>query len=83
MTAFPDLVVKMDNLTWSHVKYYWTITGNNTGSGASVKAVRISGYEQWRFTGYGLTAESEGHFAQAAYQRQLEPWPDKDAAVKR
>jgi hypothetical protein len=57
MTAFPDLVVKMDNLTWSHVKYYWTITG--------------------------LTAESEGHFAQAAYQRQLEPWPDKDPAVKR
>jgi predicted ester cyclase len=73
-TAFPDLVVKMDDLTVEgpHVIYRWTLTGTNTGPGATGKAVRISGYEQWRFTDDGLIAESQGHFDQAAYQKQLE-----------
>jgi uncharacterized protein (TIGR02246 family) len=75
MTAFPDLVVKMDNLTVEgpHVVYHWRLTGTNTG--ATGKAVRISGYEQWCFTDDGLIAESQGHFDQAAYQKQLESNP--------
>jgi uncharacterized protein (TIGR02246 family) len=74
MTAFPDLVVKMDNLTVEgpHVVYHWTLTGTHTGPGATEKPVRISGYEQWRFADDGLIAESQGHFDQAAYQKQLE-----------
>jgi uncharacterized protein (TIGR02246 family) len=74
MTALPDLIVKMDNLSVErpHVTYHWTLTGTNAGPGATGKTIRISGYEQWRFTGEGLIAESEGHFDEAAYQRQLQ-----------
>jgi uncharacterized protein (TIGR02246 family) len=47
MTAFPDLVVKMDNLTVNGplVMCYWTLNGSNTGPGATGRAVQISGYE--------------------------------------
>jgi uncharacterized protein (TIGR02246 family) len=74
ISAFPNLVVKMDNRTVEgpHVKYHWTLTGTNTGPGGTGKAVRISGYERWRLTDDGLIAESQGHFDQAAYQKQLE-----------
>jgi hypothetical protein len=39
LTAFPDLVVKMDNLTveGAHVKYHWTFSGTNTGIGLAEK----------------------------------------------
>ena len=85
MTAFPDLVVKMDDLTvaGAHVKCHWTLTGTNTGPGGTGKSVRINGYEQWRFADDGLIAESQGHFDQAAYQKQLESLPDKDRAMER
>jgi uncharacterized protein (TIGR02246 family) len=73
MTAFPDLVVKMDSVKKSgtDVTYHWTLTGTNTGPGSTGKSVRISGYEQWRFGPDGLIAESKGHFDAAEYQRQL------------
>lgn len=50
MTAFPDMVVKMDSLSQegSHAIFHWTWTGTNTGPGGTGKAVRISGYEEWR-----------------------------------
>jgi uncharacterized protein (TIGR02246 family) len=75
MTAFPDLVVKMDNLTVNGplVMYYWTLTGTNTGPGATGRAVQISGYEQWCCTEDGFIDESQGYFDQAAYQKQLQP----------
>jgi predicted ester cyclase len=81
MTAFPDLVVKMDNLTVEgpHVVYHWTLTGTNTGTAATGKSVRISGYERWRLTDDGLITESQGHFDQAAYEKQLESSPKKIA----
>jgi predicted ester cyclase len=73
MTAFPDLVVKMDRLVVSGAKteYRWTLMGTNTGPGGTGKFVRISGYEEWRFGPDGLIAESLGHFDAADYQRQL------------
>ena len=73
MTAFPDLVVKMDRLdvSGSHATYHWTLIGTNTGPGGTGKAVRISGYEEWRFGADGLIAESRGHFDEGEYQRQL------------
>jgi steroid delta-isomerase-like uncharacterized protein len=85
MTALPDLVLKMDNVIveGSLVMYHWTLTGTNTGPGATGKSVRIDGYEQWRFTDDGLIAESQGHFDQAAYEKQLESFPDKDSAIER
>jgi steroid delta-isomerase-like uncharacterized protein len=73
MTAFPDLVVKMDGLIrdGGRVIYRWTLTGTNTGPGGTGKAVRISGYEEWTIGAGGRIVESRGHFDEAEYQRQL------------
>ncbi len=73
MTAFPDLVVKMDELSLDggHVIYRWTLTGTNTGPRGTGKAVRISGYEEWTMGVEGLIVESKGHFDEAEYQHQL------------
>jgi hypothetical protein len=74
MTAFPDLVVKMDRLDVGDTKteYHWTLTGTNTGPGGTGKFVRISGFEEWRFGPDGLIAESLGHFDAVEYRRQLD-----------
>ena len=73
MTAFPDMVVKMDQVRHDgrHAIFYWTWTGTNTGPGGTGKAVRISGHEAWTMSADGLIAESKGHFDEAEYQRQL------------
>lgn len=73
MTAFPDMVVKMDGLeaTGDRLIYHWTLIGTNTGPGATGNPVRISGHEIWRLGVDGLVAESKGHFDEAEYQRQL------------
>jgi len=73
MTAFPDMVVKMDSVSQegSHAIFHWTWTGTNTGPGGTGKAVRISGYEEWTIGPDGFIAESKGHFDEAEYQRQL------------
>ncbi len=73
MTAFPDLVIKMDsvNMRGAEITYHWTLTGTNTSPGGTAKFVRISGFERWRFGADGLIAESKGHFDTADYQRQL------------
>jgi hypothetical protein len=73
MTAFPDLVVRMDRLAVNGTKteYHWTLTGTNTGPGGTGKFVRISGFEEWRFSTDGLIAESIGHFDAADYDHQL------------
>lgn len=74
MTAFPDLVVKMDGLDVDagRTTYRWTLTGTNTGPGGTGRSVRISGFEEWRFSSDGLIAASKGHFDAADYQRQLQ-----------
>jgi predicted ester cyclase len=73
MTAFPDLVVKMDSVSreGGRVVYRWTLTGTNTGRGGTGRAVQISGYEEWTLGPGGLIAESRGHFDEAEYRRQL------------
>lgn len=75
MSAFPDLVVKLDRLAVSGTKieYHWILTGTDTGPGGTGRAVRISGFEEWRFGSDGLIAESNGQFDAADYQRQLHP----------
>jgi len=64
MTAFPDLVVHMDRVIAKGAKaeYHWTLTGTHSGPGGSGKFVRISGFEEWRFSPDGLLGESLGHF---------------------
>jgi hypothetical protein len=73
MAAFPDMVVKVDGvgLDGGRAVYRWTLTGTNTGPGGTGKPVRISGYEEWTVGADGLIAESEGHFDEAEYHRQL------------
>ena len=73
MTAFPDMVVAMDEISLvdGQPVYRWTLTGTNTGPGGSGHAVRISGYEEWTIGKDGLISESQGHFDEADYTRQL------------
>ena len=74
MTAFPDIQVFQDDLVFEDevVEYHWTFTGTNTGPGGTGRQVRISGFEEWTFGDEGLVAESQGHYDQAEYDRQLE-----------
>jgi steroid delta-isomerase-like uncharacterized protein len=73
MAAFPDMVVKMDAVSQAgrQAIFRWTWTGTNTGPGGTGRGVRISGYEEWTIDADGLIAESQGHFDDAEYQRQL------------
>jgi len=74
MSAFPDIQVFMDDVFFKEdtVQFHWTFTGTNTGPGGTGKWVRISGFEEWTFGDDGLVAESQGHYDQAEYDRQLE-----------
>ena len=73
MTAFPDLVIRMDGLGFEgdHVIYRWTLTGTNSGPGGTGNAVRINGFEKWTMGADGLVAESSGNFNAEEYERQL------------
>jgi uncharacterized protein (TIGR02246 family) len=74
MTAFPDMELLMDDIRikGNCAVYHWTFIGTNTGPGGTGKRVRFSGYEEWKIGEDGLIAESQGHFDNADYQRQLE-----------
>jgi len=74
MTAFPDMVVKTEEVRGdgSHAIFRWIWTGTNTGPGGTGKSVRIKGYEEWTMGADGLIAESKGHYDEAEYQRQLQ-----------
>lgn len=73
MTEFPDLGVKMDELSLfeGDIVFYWTLTGRNSGPGGTGKVVRISGSEEWTLGPDGLIATSKGSYDEAEYQRQL------------
>lgn len=73
MTAFPDMVVRLDSVvnTANGARFHWLWTGTNTGPGGTGKAVRMVGYEDWTFASDGLIAQSLGHYDGAEYQRQL------------
>ena len=73
MTAFPDMVVTMDDVSREGglALFRWTWTGTNTGPGGSGKFVRINGHEEWTVGADGLIADSKGHFDEAEYERQL------------
>jgi steroid delta-isomerase-like uncharacterized protein len=73
MSAFPDMVVRMDEIRreGDHALFRWTWTGTNTGPGGTGRAVRISGYEEWVLGADGRIVESKGHFDEKEYQRQV------------
>ena len=74
MTAFPDMQVLMDDLVIRDggADYHWTLVGTNTGPSGTGKSVRIQGFEEWTIGDDGLIAESQGHYDQAEYDRQLQ-----------
>ncbi|HZF17993.1 MAG TPA: nuclear transport factor 2 family protein [Steroidobacteraceae bacterium] len=74
MTAFPDMVVKLDEVGGDGRRaiFKWIWTGTNTGPGGTGQSVRINGYEEWTIGADGLIAASKGHYDEAEYQRQLE-----------
>jgi hypothetical protein len=74
MTALPDLEVFMDDLLVQDngIEFHWTFTGTNTGPGGTGNRVRVTGFEEWTIGDDGLIAESQGHYDQAEYDRQLE-----------
>ncbi|MEO8661355.1 MAG: ester cyclase [Bryobacteraceae bacterium] len=73
MSAFPDIVVAMDEIrvVADGVEYHWTLTGTNTGPGGTGARVKVSGFEQWKLGSDGLIAQSVGQFDAADYARQL------------
>ena len=73
MTSLPDMVVVMDSLRMNGQtgRYFWTLTGTNTGPGGTGKAVHISGYEEWTLDSAGLIERSLGHFDAVEYARQI------------
>ena len=72
MTAFPDMVVKMDQVTQdgSHAIFRLDMDGDEHRRGTG-KFVRIVGYEERTIGANGLLAASKGHYDEADYQRQL------------
>jgi SnoaL-like domain len=74
ISAFPDIEVFMDDVVFKDdtVEFHWTFTGTNTGPGGTWKRVRISGFEEWVLGDDGLVVESQGHYDQDEYDRQLE-----------
>jgi uncharacterized protein (TIGR02246 family) len=81
MTAFPDLVVSMDELVveGEGATYHWTLRGTNSGPGGTGKRVHIQGFEQWVIGADGRIAESRGFFDAMEYRRQLEQGLDDSA----
>ena len=73
MTAFPDLLLKMDALESEDDRfvYHWTFIGTNDGPGGTGNKVCFSGYEKWRMNDARLVAESLGHFDEQEYERQV------------
>jgi len=74
MISFPDMQVRMDDLVVQEagIEYHWTLIGTNAGPGGTGNRVRIAGFEEWTIGDEGLIAESQGHYDQAEYDRQLE-----------
>jgi len=74
MTAFPDMVVKLDEVRGNgrQAVFRWIWTGTNTGPGGTGRYVHIKGYEEWTIDTDGLIRESKGHYDEAEYQRQLQ-----------
>lgn len=74
MTAFPDMQVLLNALTFQDDRaiYHWTLVGTNTGPGGTGRAVHISGSEIWQMREDGLIAQSRGTFDAEEYRQQLE-----------
>ena len=82
MDAFPDMLVRLDELRLrgDYVKFHWYWTGTNTGPRGTGNAVDLRGFEQWTLDDEGLILESLGHFDNDEYRRQLLGDPEDNVA---
>jgi len=73
MTAFPDMVVRLERVEDENglVVFHWILTGTNSGPGGTDRLIRLRGYEEWMMDSDGKIEESKGHYDEADYQRQL------------
>ena len=73
MTAFPDMIVRLERVEdeQGQVVFHWIWTGTNSGPGGTDRPVRIRGFEEWTMDDDGHILESKGHYDEAEYQRQL------------
>ena len=73
MDTFPDMIVTMDSLVTesNKTRFYWTLTGTNTGPDGTGNKVIISGFEEWTLNDDGLVQVSDGNFDEEEYNRQL------------
>ena len=79
MVTFPDMRLLMDDVRVEDTskEFHWTLVGTNTGPGGTGNRVRISGWEEWTLDDDGLIADSQGHYDQAEYDRQIEHGVDE------
>ena len=73
MTAFPDMVVRLERVEVENglVVFRWIWTGTNSGPGGTDRYVRIRGFEEWTMGDDGYILDSKGHYDEVDYQRQL------------
>jgi ketosteroid isomerase-like protein len=73
MTAFPDMVVRLERVEVENglVVFHWIWTGTNSGPGGTDRYVRIRGLEEWTMDDDGFILDSKGHYDEVDYQRQL------------
>ncbi|MEO8195618.1 MAG: nuclear transport factor 2 family protein [Thermoanaerobaculia bacterium] len=73
MTDFPDLGVKMEELSFfeGDIDFHWTLTGHNAGPEGTGKAIKISGYEEWTLAPDNLIATAKRYYDEPEYQQQL------------
>ena len=68
--AFPDLIVRMDDIrkAGDNAIFVWTLEGTHSETG---NFVRVGGWEEWRLSGNLLVHESLGRYDGAEYDRQV------------
>ena len=73
MHAFPDMVVEMQSVEGDGQRavFHWRWTGTNAGPGGTGRAVDMRGFEEWTLDADGQIVESQGHFDEAEYARQV------------
>jgi len=75
ITAFPDLVVRMDDLRsgGKQAIYLWTLVGTHR---ATENFVKISGWQNWILADGLLIARADGGYDAEDYERQINNEPD-------
>jgi ketosteroid isomerase-like protein len=73
MTAFPDMVVRLERAEDENglIVFHWILTGTNSGPGGTDRPIRLRGYEEWTRDDDGRIEASTGHYDEGEYQRQL------------